>query len=180
MHHHKTYHTSIFSKIGLIVKTVRTNIFVKMASCLNLQLLIVTLNKLILLNTHHRITSMYIKFQQNRISRSLKTVHTHIYLQMIASCINLQPPIIILKNLIFLDMHHHKTYMSINFQQNQVNRSVISVHTNLFASCISLQLPIVILKKSIISDMCHRTRHVYQFFSKIGLVDQSKRCSQLQ
>ena len=34
---------------------------------------------------------MYINFQQNRVSRSVKTVHTKlIYLQNIANCINLQ------------------------------------------------------------------------------------------
>ena len=60
-----------------------------------------------------------------------KTVHT-IYLQKIASCINLQLPIVILnKNKTFLDMHH-KMYMYINFQQNRINRSVITVHTNVF------------------------------------------------
>ena len=36
------------------------------------------------------------------------------------------------KKTIFLDMHHHKTYMYINFQQNRINRSVITVHTNVF------------------------------------------------
>ena len=30
-------------------------------------------------------------------------------------------------------MHHRKTYMYINFQQNRVSRSVKNVHTNLFA-----------------------------------------------
>ena len=30
-------------------------------------------------------------------------------------------------------MHHHKTYMYINFQQNRVCRSDKTVHTNLFA-----------------------------------------------
>ena len=30
-------------------------------------------------------------------------------------------------------MHHHKTYMYINFQQNRVSRSVKTVHANLFA-----------------------------------------------
>ena len=28
---------------------------------------------------HHRITYMYINFQQNRVSRSIKTVHTNIF-----------------------------------------------------------------------------------------------------
>ena len=30
-------------------------------------------------------------------------------------------------------MHHGRTYVHINFQQNRVNRSVKTVHTNLFA-----------------------------------------------
>ena len=30
------------------------------------------------------------------------------------------------------DMRHRKTYMYVNFQQNWVNRSVKTVHTNLF------------------------------------------------
>ena len=30
-------------------------------------------------------------------------------------------------------MHHRKTYMYNNFQQNRVGRSVKNVHTNLFA-----------------------------------------------
>ena len=65
---------------------------------------------------------------------------------MIASCINLQLPIVILKISIHLDMHHHETYMYINFQQNRVSRSVKTVHTNLFANYINLQLAIRILK----------------------------------
>ena len=51
----------------------------------------------------------------------------------IAICINFQLPIVILKKSIILDIHHHKTYMYLNFQQNRTNRSVITVHTNVFA-----------------------------------------------
>ena len=36
------------------------------------------------------------------------------------------------KKLTLSDMHHRKTYMYINFQQNRVSRSVKTVHTNLF------------------------------------------------
>ena len=50
-----------------------------------------------------------------------------------ASSINLQLPTIILKKLTLSDMHHRKTYMHINFQQNQVSTSVKTMHTNLFA-----------------------------------------------
>ena len=68
---------------------------------------------------------------------------TLIFCKKMTSCVNLQLPIVILKKSTLFDMHHHKTYMYINFQQNQVNNSVITVHTNLFAkiaSCINLQL----------------------------------------
>ena len=54
---------------------------------------------------------------------------TQIYLHNIVSCINLQLPIVILKKTILLDMHHHKTYMYINFQQNQVKIQVMTVPT---------------------------------------------------
>ena len=46
---------------------------------------------------HHCKTCMYINFQQNRVSRSVKTVHTNLFAR-IANCINLQLAIIILKN----------------------------------------------------------------------------------
>ena len=39
----------------------------------------------------------------------------------------------IFKKSILSEMHHRKTYMHINFQQNRVKRSVKTVHTNLFA-----------------------------------------------
>ena len=62
---------------------------------------------------------MYINFLQNRVCRSVKTVRTNLFDNM-ANCINLQLPIVILKKKIILDMHHHKTYMYFNFQQNWV------------------------------------------------------------
>ena len=34
---------------------------------------------------HHRITYMYINFQQNRVCRSVKTVHTNLFEQYIVS-----------------------------------------------------------------------------------------------
>ena len=98
-----------------------------------------------------------------------------------ASCINLQLPIVILKKINF-DMHHHKTYMYINFQQNRVCRSVKTVHTNLFAkiaSCINLQLPIVILKNRLFQTCIIVKRTCISIFSKIVLVDQSKPCTQI-
>ena len=80
----------------------------------------------------HRITYMYINFQQNWVCRSVKPC-TQSTLHNIASCIDLQLPIVIWKKLIILDMHHHKTYMYINFQQNRVKTQVMTVLTSLFA-----------------------------------------------
>ena len=116
------------------VMTVHTSLFAKkIASYVNLQLPIIIFFKSTLSDMHHRKTYMHINFQQNRVSRSVKNrVHKFIC-QNIASCINLQLPIVILKKSIFLDMHHHKTYMYINFQQNQVKTQVMTVHTSLFA-----------------------------------------------
>ena len=75
---------------------------------------------------------MYITYQQNRVCRSVKTVHTNLFAK-IASYINLQLQIQMLKKLIIFDMCHRKTFMYITFQQNRVCRSVKTVHTNLFA-----------------------------------------------
>ena len=41
-------------------------------------------------NMHHRKTYLYINFQQNRVSRSVKNVHTYLFAKKIAGCINLQ------------------------------------------------------------------------------------------
>ena len=63
---------------------------------------------------------MHINFQQNRVSRSVKTVHTNLFAQhrklhkFATTNSNFE------KKTILLVMHHHKTYMYINFQQNQV------------------------------------------------------------
>ena len=81
---------------------------------------------------HHRTTYMYINFQQNWVCRSVKPC-TQSYLHNIASCIDLQLPIVIWKKIIILDMHHHKTYMCINFQHNRVETQVVTVLTSLFA-----------------------------------------------
>ena len=52
----------------------------------------------LLSDMHHRITYLYINFQQNRVSRSVKTVHTSLF----ANCINLHIAIRISKNHAFL------------------------------------------------------------------------------
>ena len=75
---------------------------------------------------------MYFNFQQTRLRRSVQTVHTNIFaksrkLHKFATTNNN------FEKKIILDMLHHKTDMYIIFQQNRVNRSVITVHTNVFA-----------------------------------------------
>ena len=75
---------------------------------------------------------MYINFQQNWVSRSVKTMRTNI----LAKNCKLHKFATTNKSFsksTLSDMRHCKTYMYVNFQQNRVNRSVKTVHTNLFA-----------------------------------------------
>ena len=76
---------------------------------------------------------MYINFHQTRLSRSVQTVLTNIF----ASNRKLHKFAITNSNFekkkIISCMHHRMTYMYINFQQDEVSRSVKNVHTNLFA-----------------------------------------------
>ena len=131
MHHHKTYMYINFQQnwVKTQVITVLTSIYSqKIASCTNLQLPLIIFFKSTFSDKHHLKTYMHINFQQNWVSRSVKTVYTNLFAKT-ARCINLQLPIVILKNKIFLDMHHHKTYMYINFQQNQVKTQVVTACT---------------------------------------------------
>ena len=88
----------------------------------------------IISDLHHRITYMYINFQQIRLSRSVKTAYTNLFannckLHKFATAnSNFE------KKSIILDMHHRITYMNINFQQNRASKSVKIVNTNLFAN----------------------------------------------
>ena len=82
---------------------------------------------------YHRKTYMHINFQQHRVSRSVKAVPTNLFAnncklhKFATTNSNFE------KNQFFLDIYHHKTYMYINFQQNQVKIQVMTVHTSLFA-----------------------------------------------
>ena len=118
---------------------------------------------------------MYIEFQQNRVCRSVKTVHTNLFSQyrklhkFATTNSNFE------KKKILLDMHHHKTYMYVNFQQNHVKTQVMIVHTSLFAkiaSCINLQLPIIIFQNRLFQTCIIVKRTCMSIFSKIGLVDR--------
>ena len=136
---------------------------------------------------HHRKTYMYINFQQNRVSRTVKSLHTNL-LAKIASCINLK---------LFTTNSNFKKYfrqassddvhMYSNFHPNRVgNQSKLCSQIYLqkrklhkFANTNSN-----LKKYIIISVMHHRKTYIfskigfnYLIFSKIGLIYQSKQCT---
>ena len=57
---------------------------------------------------HHRITYMYINFQQNWVNRSVRTVRTNIFAKKCKLHKFATIPIILVLKLITSDMHHHK------------------------------------------------------------------------
>ena len=121
MRHRKRICISILSKLGLVDQSKPCILIYlqKMASCINLQLPIVILKISIISDMHYRKTYMYISFQQNRVSRSVKTC-TQIYLQKIVSCINLQLAIRILKKSLLSDMHDPITNIQADFVINRL------------------------------------------------------------
>ena len=56
-----------------------TNLFAKNRKLNNLQLPIPISKKSIISDMHHPVMYMYINFQQNRASRSVKTLHTNLF-----------------------------------------------------------------------------------------------------
>ena len=68
---------------------------------------------------------MYINLQQSRVCRSIITVQ--VFGKKIASFINSQLPIELIFKSTLSDMRHRETYMYVNFQQNRVNSSVLTV-----------------------------------------------------
>ena len=80
-------------------------------------------------------------------------------------------------------MHHHKTYMYINFQQNRVKTQVITVLTSIFAKNRKLH-KFATTNNNFFENRLFQTciivkRTCISVFSKIGLVDQSKPCTQV-
>ena len=129
----------------------------------------------------HHVILYIINFQQNQVSRSVKTVHrnliakNHKLHKFATTNINLKKKSSI-QTLIIV-----KTYMYINFQPNQVSRSIKSVHTNLLAkiaSCINLQLPIVI-KNNYFRQASSDNVHIYFNFHLNRVGNQSKLRSQI-
>ena len=77
--------------------------------------------------------------------------------------------------MIISDMHHCVTYMYINFHQNQVSRTVKTVHTNIFANNSKLHKFAncnLNFEKSLISDMDHLILHISADF-KINRLGRS-------
>ena len=58
---------------------MHTNLFAKNRKLHNLQLPILIWKNSIISDIHHRAMYMYINFQQNHASRSVKTVHTNLF-----------------------------------------------------------------------------------------------------
>ena len=58
---------------------MHTNLFAKNRKLHNLQLQILISKKSIISDMHHPAIYMYINFQQNQASRSVKTVHTNLF-----------------------------------------------------------------------------------------------------
>ena len=93
---------------------MHTNLFAKMAYCINLQQPIAILKKMIVSDMHHRITYMHVKFYQIPVCRPVKTMHANLsakngMLHKFATIIA------IFKKMIISDMHHRTTYMHVKF-----------------------------------------------------------------
>ena len=132
---------------------------------------------------NHRRTYMHINFQQNWVSRSVKTVHTNLFAQ-------------------YRKLHKFATTNS-NFEENQsfwtciiIKHTCISIFSKIGlkhkswpclqvysqkknASCINLQLRIIIFKNRLFQTCIIVKRTCTSIFSKIGLVDLSKPCTQV-
>ena len=85
----------------------------------------------LLSDMYHRITYMYINFQQNRVSRSVKTVHTNLFannrkLHKFATC-NTN-----FKKSILSDMNHLIPHIYADFKINRFSRSVRTAFQSYF------------------------------------------------
>ena len=76
-------------------------------------------------------------------------------------------------------MHYRKRYMQVKYQLNRDKRLVKTVNTNNKLNCKNLQLPRAIFKNRPFQTCINVKRTSISIFSKIGLVDQSKLCTQI-
>ena len=103
---------------------------------------------------------------------------TQIYLHKFASL-----PIFFFKS-ITSDMHHHKTYMYINFQQNRVCIDQSKPYTQIYMQKNCKLHTFATTNSNFLKNLLFETciiikRTCISIFSKIGLVDQSKSCTQI-
>ena len=97
------------------------------------------LKTLIISGMHLRITYTNNNFQQNRVSRSVKTVELHT--NLFAKNLKLYKFATTSSNFEKYDYFRHTSSYNVHlyqFQQNRVSKSVKTVHTNLFAKNIKL------------------------------------------
>ena len=77
------------------------------------------------------------------------------------------------------DMHYRIRYMHVKYQLNRDKRFVKTVNTKNKLNCMNLQLQIAIFKDWPFQTCIIVKRTCISIFSKIGLVDQSKLCTQI-
>ena len=117
---------------------------------------------------------MYINFHQNRVSIAQSKPCTQSYLQKNRKLHKFATYNSNFEIKLLSDMHHRITYLYINFQQNQVSRSVKTVHTiylQKFANCINLQLAIRILKNHAFRKCTTPSQTFRPSLRSIGLLD---------
>ena len=76
-------------------------------------------------------------------------------------------------------MHYRIRYMHVKYQLNRDKRFVKTVNTKNKLNCMHFQLPIAIFKNRPFQTCIIVKRTCISIFSKIGLVDQSKLCTQI-
>ena len=117
---------------------------------------------------------MYINFQQNRATRSVITVHTNVFAEKIASCINLQLPIAIFKKQPFQTcIIVKRTCFSIFSKIRLVDQLKLCTQNILqkFANCIYLPLAIRISKNHAFRTCTTPSRTLRPILRSIGLLD---------
>ena len=77
------------------------------------------------------------------------------------------------------DMHYRIRYMQVKYPLNRDKRFVKTVNKKNKLNCINLQLPIAIFKTRPFQTCIIVKRTCISIFSNIGLVDQSKLCTQI-
>ena len=91
----------------------------------------------------------------------------------------MQLPIVNLKSRQFQTCITALRYMQVKYQLNRDKRLVKTVSTKNKLDCINLQLPIAIFKNRPFQTCIIVKGTCISIFSKIGLVDQSKLCTQI-